>query len=45
MGFEASALAFIQFSAALASVCELIAEAGVAWAATDDSERVLSSHS
>ena len=44
-GFEASALAFIQFPGTLASTRELIAEAGVGSEATDDSERVQSSHS
>lgn len=44
-GFEASALAFMQFSGTLASTRELIAEAGAAGAVTGDSERVLSGHS
>ena len=44
-GFEASALAFIQFSDMLASTRELIAEAGAAGAVTGDSERVLRSRS
>ena len=44
-GFEASALAFIQFFGTLASTRELIAEAGAAGAVTGDSERVLSSRS
>ena len=43
-GFEASALAFMQFSGTLASTRELIAEAGAAGAVTGDSERVQSSH-
>lgn len=44
-GFEASALAFIQFPGTLASTRELIAEGGAGSETTDDSERVLSSHS
>ena len=44
-GFEASALAFIQFSGTLASTRELIAEAGVSGEVTGNSERLLSSHS
>lgn len=44
-GFEASALAFMQFSGTLASTRELIAEAGVSGEVTGNSERVLSGHS
>lgn len=44
-GFEASALAFIQFPGTLASTRELIAEAGVGSEAAGDGESVLSSHS